>query len=169
MLGPALWTAWGIPGGCVEVEKRLCTLCTLSPSDSAVPVPDRAVLGVFSEVPYVSAGWNTVRVPPRARFPTSGALFWASDCGDEWYFSASPQGAFYLTSAPSLVCWGSGCVGSWSLMAADGPGEMTGEQRASEFVSAGLILRIAASFPCVLAVVLRPYFFMGISTPGDMT
>ena len=115
----------------------------------AVPGPDWTVLGMFSGVPSVSAVWNAVRVPPWARFPSSGAL-WGSERGTNGIFSVCPAWVFYLSSTLSLLCWGSGCVGSWSFMAADSPGDMTCEQRAPDFVSADRVLRIAVSFPvCV--------------------
>jgi hypothetical protein len=42
-------------------------MCTLLPSDWAVPPPDWLVLGMFSGVSSVYKARNAVRVPPRAR------------------------------------------------------------------------------------------------------
>jgi len=50
-------------------------MSTVFVSDRAVHRLDSARLPRFSRKSSVCNGWNVVRVPPRARVPTSGALF----------------------------------------------------------------------------------------------
>jgi hypothetical protein len=55
-------------------QKRVWTMSTVSASDRIVHRSDGLGLPMFSRFPSVFKGRNAVRVPPRARFPMSGAL-----------------------------------------------------------------------------------------------
>jgi hypothetical protein len=50
-------------------------MSTLQAPDWVVPGSDRAGFRMFPRDPSVCKAWNAVRVPPRAQFPLSGALF----------------------------------------------------------------------------------------------
>jgi hypothetical protein len=63
-----------VVGAVKWAKKGVCTMCTPWASDWVVLVPDWPGLAMFAGEWRKFKGWNPVRVPPRARFPTSEAV-----------------------------------------------------------------------------------------------
>jgi hypothetical protein len=87
----------------------VCTMCTPCPSDWAVQRSDRGGLGMFSGEWRNIRGGNAVRVPRRARFPSSGALFGRLSVG-RYSFGLPRRGVLpvlgtLLTLLGIRLCW----------------------------------------------------------------